>query len=61
MQAKKKPVDTKTCSDLGIEPAGQQVIQSVEPIPARQAGEIIEDEGEGYLKIIEKLEEVKVI
>ena len=61
MQAKKKPVDTKTCADLGIEPAVQQVIQSVEVIPARQAGEIIEDEGEGYLKIIEKLEEAKVI
>ena len=61
MQAKKKPVDTKTCADLGVEPGAQQVIQSVEPIPARQAGEIVVDEGEGYLKIIEKLEEVKVI
>jgi electron transfer flavoprotein beta subunit len=61
MQAKKKPVDVKTCADLGIEPAAQQVIQSVAPIPARQAGEVVEDEGEGYLKIIEKLEEAKVI
>jgi electron transfer flavoprotein beta subunit len=61
MQAKKKPVETKTCADLGVEPVAQQVIQSVEPIAARQAGEIIEDEGEGYLKIIEKLEEAKVI
>ena len=61
MQAKKKPVETKTCADLGIEPIAQQVIQSVEPIAARQAGEIVEDEGEGYLKIVEKLEEAKVI
>ena len=61
MQAKKKPVETKTCADLGVTPSAQQVIQSVEAIPARQAGEIVEDEGEGYLKIIEKLEEVKVI
>jgi electron transfer flavoprotein beta subunit len=61
MQAKKKPVEMKTCADLGVEPVTQQVIQSVEPIAARQAGEIVEDEGEGYLKIIEKLEEVKVI
>ena len=61
MQAKKKPVDTKTCADLGVEPVAQQVIQAVEEIPARQAGEIVEDEGEGYLKIIEKLEEAKVI
>ena len=28
---------------------------------SQKAGEIIEDEGEGYLKIIEKLEEAKVI
>ena len=61
MQAKKKPVDTKTCADLGIVPEAQQVILAVEPIPARQAGEVVEDEGEGYLKIIEKLEEAKVI
>lgn len=61
MQAKKKPVETKTCADLGIEPAVQQVIRSVEPIPARQAGEIVEDDGEGYLRIITKLEEAKVI
>ncbi len=61
MQAKKKPVETKTCADLGVEPVAQQVIQSVEAVPARQAGEVVEDEGEGYLKIIEKLEEAKVI
>ena len=61
MQAKKKPIDTKTCADLGIDPEVQQVIQAVEPVPARQAGEVVEDEGEAYLKIIEKLEEAKVI
>jgi electron transfer flavoprotein alpha/beta subunit len=61
MQAKKKPVETKTCSELGVEPTTQQVIRTVEPVAARQAGEIVEDEGEGYLKVIEKLEEVKVI
>jgi electron transfer flavoprotein beta subunit len=61
MQAKKKPVETKTCSDLGIDPVAQQAIRTVEPIPARQAGEIVEDEGEAYLRIIAKLEEVKVI
>ncbi|MDJ0664249.1 MAG: electron transfer flavoprotein subunit beta/FixA family protein [Acidimicrobiia bacterium] len=61
MQAKKKPIETRSCADLGVVPEVQQVIQSVEPIPARQAGEVVEDEGEGYLKIIEKLEEAKVI
>ena len=61
MQAKKKPVETKTCADLGVEPVWHQAIQSVEPVPARQAGEIVEDEGEGHLKIVAKLEEAKVI
>jgi len=61
MQAKKKPVEAKTCADLGVSPTAQQVVRAVEPVPARQAGEIVEDEGEGYLKIIEKLEEAKVI
>jgi electron transfer flavoprotein beta subunit len=61
MQAKKKPVDVKTCADLGIEPSVDQAIQTVEPIPARDAGVIIEDEGEAYLRIVEKLEELKVV
>lgn len=61
MQAKKKPVDVKSCADLGIVPSVGQTIQTVEPIPAREAGVIIEDEGEAYLKIVEKLEELKVV
>jgi len=61
MQAKKKPVDVKTCADLGIVPLVQQEITRVEPVPARKAGEIVEDDGEGYLRIIEKLEQVKVV
>ena len=61
MQAKKKPVEARTCADLNVVPETQQVIQAVEPVPARQAGEVVEDEGEGYLRIIEKLEEAKVI
>jgi len=61
MQAKKKPVDVKTCADLGIELSVDQAIQTVEPIPAREAGVIIEDEGEAYLRIVEKLEELKVV
>lgn len=61
MQAKKKPVDVKTCADLSITPLVQQEITRVEPVPARKAGEIVEDDGEGYLRIIEKLEQVKVV
>ena len=33
----------------------------MEAVEGRQAGDIIEDDGEGYLRIIEKLEEVKVV
>jgi electron transfer flavoprotein beta subunit len=67
MQAKKKPIDVLTAADLGFGPdqvgdaAAGQVITSVTAIAAREAGEIVEDEGEGYLKIIALLEQVKVI
>ena len=61
MQAKSKPVETLTAADLGVTPDVRQKIVSVEALEGRQAGEIIEDDGEGYLRIIEKLEEVKVV
>ncbi len=67
MAAKKKPVDELSLSDLGIDAdsvgwsgAGQE-ITAVEDAPAREAGEIVEDEGEGFQKIVAKLEELKVI
>lgn len=61
MQAKSKPVDMLTASDLGVElHAGQKVV-SVTDISARAAGEIVEDDGEAYLKIVELLEQAKVI
>ena len=61
MQAKSKPVDTVTASDLGVAGTGQQQIQSVDPVAARQAGEVIEDDGEGYAKIVALLEQAKVV
>jgi electron transfer flavoprotein beta subunit len=65
MAAKSKPVDEVTAADLGVSPvgwagAGQQIVD-VTQAPAREAGEIIEDEGEAHLKIIEFLEGLKVI
>lgn len=65
MAAKSKPVDTVTASDLGVTPvgwagAGQQIVD-VAQAPAREAGEIIEDDGEAHLKIVEFLEGLKVI
>ena len=61
MQAKSKPVDTATAADLGVATGSQQVVASVAPVPARAAGEIVEDEGEAFQAIVAKLEEVKVI
>jgi electron transfer flavoprotein beta subunit len=65
MAAKSKPVDTVTAADLGVTPVGwagaDQQIVDVAQAPAREAGEIIEDEGEAHLKIVEFLEGLKVI
>jgi len=67
MAAKSKPVDQLTLADLGIDAAtvgnagaGQEIV-SVDDAPAREAGEIVEDDGEGYAKIVAYLENLKVI
>ena len=69
MGAKKKPLDTKSTGDVGIE-AGQvgeqgsktQVLE-INPPPEKQAGEIIEDEdtNETVEKVVAWLEERKLI
>src|SRR6476469_8883363 len=58
MAAKSKPVDEVTVADLRLDAsavgwagAGQEIID-VSAAPERQAGEIIEDDGEGYAKIV---------
>jgi electron transfer flavoprotein beta subunit len=69
MGAKKKPLDTKSAGDVGIEAdkvgeAGSQTqVLAVNPPPAKQAGEIIEDEdtAETVAKIVAWLEERKLI
>jgi electron transfer flavoprotein beta subunit len=67
MAAKSKPVDQLTLGDLGIDPStvgtagsGQATV-TVEDAPAREAGEIIEDDGESFTKIVAYLENLKVI
>jgi electron transfer flavoprotein beta subunit len=67
MAAKSKPVDQKTVADLGLDPAqvgsagaGQEII-AVDDAPAREAGEIIEDDGEAFGKIVSFLDGLKVI
>jgi electron transfer flavoprotein beta subunit len=61
MQAKSKPVTTLTASELGVKNDAGQTILSVEPVEARAAGEIVEDDGDAYVKVVEILEQVKVI
>lgn len=61
MEAKKKPIDQLTAADVGVEPTSGQRIHSVTPAPERSGGEIVVDEGEAHLKIIEVLEQAKVI
>jgi len=69
MGAKKKPLDTKSAADVGIE-AGQvgeagskTTVVSLAPPPQKEAGEIVEDEdtAETVAKIISWLEERKLI
>ena len=67
MAAKSKPVDEVKLADLGIDAAsvgwagGGQEIVEVAQAEAREAGTIIEDDGEGFAKIVEFLDDLKVI
>jgi electron transfer flavoprotein beta subunit len=65
MAAKSKPVDEVTSADLGVEPvgwagAGQEIVE-VSAAEEREAGEIVEDDGEGHQKVVAFLESLKVI
>jgi electron transfer flavoprotein beta subunit len=67
MAAKSKPVDNVTVADLGLDTgivgwagAGQEIV-AVDKAEERQAGEIVEDDGEGFNKIVAFLENLKVI
>ncbi len=61
MEAKKKPVEVLDCAALDVEPIIGQQIVSINPVAAREAGRIIEDDSSGYLEIIKLLEKIKVI
>lgn len=61
MDAKKKPVENKTLSDLDVEPAPDQKVASITDAPEREAGRKIEDDGEAHNEIITLLQERKVI
>lgn len=64
MQAKAKPVDQLSLSDLELDAAAvapKQTVASVNDAPARGAGEKIVDDGSGAAKIADFLAEAKVI
>lgn len=67
MAAKSKPVDQLSLADLGIDPAevgssgARQQVTGVVDAEARQAGEVVVDEGDAHERIIAFLEQVKVI
>jgi electron transfer flavoprotein beta subunit len=65
MAAKSKPLETYTAADLGVTPVGWggsgQSIVEITQAPAREAGEIVEDDGEAHLRIVAFLEDLKVI
>jgi electron transfer flavoprotein beta subunit len=61
MDAKKKPVETLSLGDLGVEPAPEQQVVSIVDAPERGAGQKIEDDGEAHLAIVSMLERRKVI
>jgi electron transfer flavoprotein beta subunit len=67
MAAKSKPVDELKVADLGLDAsrvgwagAGQQIV-AVDAAEERQAGEKVEDEGEAHLRIVEYLDNLKLI
>ena len=67
MAAKSKPVDEVALADLGIDAGsvgwagGGQEIVEVSAAEEREAGTIVEDDGEGFSKIVDFLAELKVI
>jgi electron transfer flavoprotein beta subunit len=69
MGAKKKPLDTKSASDVGIEAdkVGEQgsktTVEAINPPPQKEPGEIIEDEdtNETVEKVVSWLEERKLL
>jgi len=64
MQAKQKPMENLSLSDLGLSPeeakATQEVV-GIEPVPAKESGEIVEDPGEAPAKVVDLLSKAKVI
>ncbi|HVN11991.1 MAG TPA: electron transfer flavoprotein subunit beta/FixA family protein [Kineosporiaceae bacterium] len=67
MAAKRKPVTTWSLADLGIDPsavglaAAATAVRSVAPTPPRQAGAVVDDEGDGAVRIADFLVAQKLL
>lgn len=67
MQAKQKPIDQPSVTDLGLDAGSvgysgsQQQIIDVKPAPERSAGVKVHDDGEAHLEIVKLLEQAKVV
>jgi electron transfer flavoprotein beta subunit len=67
MAAKSKPIETKSLSDLGLDANDVGVanswtqVDSFEPAPPREAGQVVKDEGDGGTKIADFLASKKLI
>ena len=64
MQAKQKPMETLSLADLslsGDESRASQEVMGVEPVPTKEAGEVIEDPAEAPAKVVDFLQKAKVI
>ena len=67
MAAKSKPVDELDLAGVGVDAgqvgwagAGQEIV-SIADAPTREAGDVIEDEGDAYERIVAFLDELKVL
>jgi electron transfer flavoprotein beta subunit len=61
MDAKKKPVETTTLAELGVDNSTTQVVATITDAPERTGGRLLQDEGDAYLEIVALLEDRKVI
>jgi len=67
MAAKKKPVQTWSLSDIGVEPAdvglsaAWTTVLSADPRPPRTAGTVVTDEGDGATRLAEYLVDQKFV
>jgi electron transfer flavoprotein beta subunit len=64
MQAKQKPTETLSLADLGLSPdtaKPTQEVTGVEPVPSKEAGELVEDPAEAPGRVVDFLAKAKVL